>query len=132
MNSAEWQWLKSTLELQTKTYGYDFDRLSENEAKQADYIFWNVFAAQQELAESAVEFSWKPWAKDDPFVNSERIIEEMVDVCHFVANILVALGVTDEEWALRYQQKQAKNRNRVASGNYSAKKGSLGEGSEVE
>lgn len=53
-------------------------------------------------------------------------------MAHFVANMLVAIGVDDEEWAATYQAKQEKNRRRMASGTYTARKGGLGEGSEAE
>lgn len=137
--AEDWKWLESTRKLQTETYHYDLDWLafgSEPGAtavtkELAAYIFWNVFSAQQELAEAAVEFSWKPWAVDQPFVNRERILDEIVDVHHFTGNILVGMGVTDEEFEAAYQRKQQKNRDRVASGSYSAKKGGLGEGSDI-
>lgn len=91
---------------------------------------WNVFAAQQELAELAVEFSWKPWAVDEPFVNRERIIDEAVDVLHFVGNILVAVNATDEELNEAYEKKVQLNIARKTSGTYSAQKGGLGDGSD--
>lgn len=128
----EWFWLDSTEVLQTETYGYDFEAMAEDVGELAHYIEWNVFAAFQELAEASVEFSWKPWAVDKPFVNRARILAEMVDVCHFVGNILVGLGVTDEEWADEYKKKQDLNRRRASSGSYSAQKGGLGEGSDNE
>lgn len=134
-----WQWLLSTRNLQIGTYGYDLDWLAEGlrlgvpsvTKELAAYITWNLFAAHQELAETAVEFSWKPWAIDEPFVNRERIVNELIDVNHFVGNILTAMGVTDEEYAAAYQAKQQKNRERAASGSYSAIKGGLGEGSDA-
>ena len=137
---ADWKWLASTWYLQKGTYEYPLDTLKkgaeEGEPPQytgplAQYIFWNLFAAQQELAEVAVEFSWKPWAVDLPFVNRQRILEEIVDANHFLGNILVGMGVTDKEYEEAYQQKQTKNRVRAGSGTYSAKKGGLGEGSDV-
>lgn len=134
-----WQWLRSTYGLQVGTYGYDLDWFAEGLRlgapsvikELARYIDWNMTAAVQELAEARVEFSWKPWAVDDPFVNRERLINEMVDVNHFIGNVLTAMGVTDEEYEIAYQAKQQKNRERAASGSYSAIKGSLGEGSEI-
>lgn len=125
-----WRWLKSTKELQEGVYGYQWEGSSPKE--QTPYLLWNTFAAQQELAELSVEFSWKPWATDDPFVNRDRIRDEAIDVLHFLGNILTCIGVTDDELAHFYQLKQAKNRRRQASGTYSAKKGGLGEGSDAE
>lgn len=45
-------------------------------------------------------------------MNRERVLDELVDVLHFVANMLVAIGVTDDEFEAAYQQKQAVNRQR--------------------
>jgi hypothetical protein len=132
LGTEGWQWLASTTELQTETYNYDYDRLRERHAEMSKYIMWNMFAAFQELAEASVEFSWKPWAVDQPFANRDRIRDEIIDVNHFLGNILSALGVTDKEYEEAYREKQDKNRRRAASGTYSAKKGTLGEGSEVE
>jgi hypothetical protein len=139
LKSPRWQWLSSTYELQSETYEYPLTWFSQGLRlgssavikELAGYIDWNMTAAGQELAEARVEFSWKPWATDAPFVNKERLLDELVDVNHFIGNILVAMGVTDEEYAAAYQRKQQKNRDRAASGTYSAKKGSLGEGSNV-
>ena len=129
-SEEEWRWLRSTLTLQTETYGYDYDAMSD--ADKAHYLFWNSFAAHQELSEAAVEFSWAPWAADKPFINRERVRDELVDVLHFVGNMLTCLGVTDEELEVAYKIKQDKNRRRATSGSYSKKKGELGDGSEAE
>jgi dimeric dUTPase (all-alpha-NTP-PPase superfamily) len=125
---TEWSWLTSTLDLQTVTYGYDYASM-DTEAL-AEYLTWNKFAADQELAEAAVEWSWAPWASDKPFVNRERVRNELIDVLHFVGNMLTALGVTDAELAEAYARKQQINRDRVASKSYSKQKGGLGDGSD--
>jgi hypothetical protein len=44
-----------------------------------------------------------------------------VDVGHFLANCLVALDVSDDEWEQAYRAKQDENRRRQRDG-YSAKK----------
>jgi dUTPase len=129
---AKWKWLESTHELQTKTYRYDFGEIAVDPEQLSYYLLWNFFAANQELAEAAVEFSWKPWAIDDPFVNTERILNEIVDINHFLGNVLVVLGISDKQYEAAYRAKQDKNRRRAVSGNYSAKKGGLGEGSDNE
>jgi dimeric dUTPase (all-alpha-NTP-PPase superfamily) len=58
------------------------------------------------------EFHWKYWSKADPFVNRERVRDELVDVLHFVGNILVSIGVTDDELEEAYREKQEINRQR--------------------
>lgn len=72
------------------------------------------------------EFAWKYWATDPAFVNRDHLIEELVDVNHFIANMLVAVGVTDEEWQAAYQAKQRVNRERQASRTYTARKDGQG------
>lgn len=130
-----WRWLESTAQLQKETYGYaDIYDLTLQKAHPqivTMYLDWNTTAAVQELAEVREEFSWKPWATDQPFFNRDRIRDEIIDTLHFLGNILTALGVTDDELEAAYQQKQDVNRRRAASGNYSAQKGGLAEGSDV-
>lgn len=130
--ATNWKWLESTRDLQQNTYGYDLEWLSDLSEPDATahYLDWNQTAAVQELAELREEFSWKPWATDKPFVNRQRIIAETVDVMHFLGNILVGLGVNDEEYEAAYRMKQDINRARAASGSYSAKKGGISEGSD--
>lgn len=133
MTQWQWRWLESTDRLQRETYGYGNQyRLALLEPSiMAEYLNWNCTAAVQELAEVREEFSWKPWAKDEPFVNRERVRDEIIDALHFLGNMLTVMGVTDEELAEAYQRKQEINRQRAASGTYSAKKGGLSEGSDV-
>lgn len=133
-----WRWLESTVALQSEAYGFDYDKLrdpGETVVLSAHqyYNTWNALAAMIELAEMTIEFKWKPWAVADPvFVNTARLLEEAVDVGHFIANLLTGAGVTDEQYVAAYKAKQDKNRRRAASGSYSSRKGGLGEGSETE
>lgn len=127
-----WRWLGSTEILQRESFGFDWEKIGRTPANVAASLKDNTFAAHVELSEASVEYSWKHWAVDESFVNHDRVLGELVDVGHFVANMLLALGVTDEEWEAAYRAKQDKNRRRMATGTYSAKKGGLGEGSEVE
>ena len=48
--------------------------------------------------------------------NREEIIKEAVDVLHFVANIIVAAGGTDEVLDAFYVEKMEKNRKRQLDG----------------
>lgn len=111
-----WKWLDSTKELQEKSFGFELP-LSAGEDL-ANYVTWNHSALVQEAGEMLAEFGWKPWAKNRGWVNRELALKEAVDVGHFLANILVAIGVSDEEWQAAYQAKQQVNRDRMASGTY--------------
>lgn len=130
--NEQWRWLESTDRLQRETYGYGnmYELAKEDPSVLVEYLDWNQTAAVQELAELREEFSWKPWAKDKPFVNRERIIKEAVDVAHFLGNILTSVGCNDEEWEAAYRLKQDINRHRAASGTYSAIKGGISKGSD--
>lgn len=80
--------------------------------KRVDSIKWNVLAAQTELAEVLGEVCWKPWATYDVgevFKDRDKYVEELVDVLHFIANLLILAGVDDAELSRRFIEKQAVN-----------------------
>jgi len=110
-------WLATTRELQTKSFGQDPATL-EGDAK-ADFITWNLAAVVVELGEMMNEFpGHKNWVLDRTIINREEFIGEAVDALHFLGNILATVGCTDEELSIRYLQKVEKNRARMASGAY--------------
>lgn len=116
VGSRGWRWLESTEDLQREAFGHDWEAIGRTPANQAASLRDNLFASLIELAETAREFSWKSWATDEPFINRRRVINELVDVMHFVANMLVTLNVDDDGWAEAYQAKQQENRDRQQSG----------------
>lgn len=71
-----------------------------------------------ELSEFMQEVGWKPWATPRGWVNRDAAVGELVDVAHFLANLLCALDVTDAEWQHAYRTKQEVNRQRQRSGTY--------------
>jgi hypothetical protein len=77
---------------------------------------WNMLAIDDELAEMRQAISWKPWQHDQPYADREEIIKEAVDVLHFVANIIVAAGGTDEVLDRLYLEKMEKNKKRQLEG----------------
>lgn len=111
-----WKWLDSTKALQEQAFGFKLPLTEGTEL--ADYVTWNHSALVQEASEMLAEFGWKPWTKNRGWVNRELALKEAVDVGHFLANILVSIGVTDEEWQAAYEAKQQVNRDRMASGTY--------------
>lgn len=82
----------------------------------ADYLTWNHSALVIELSEAMQEVGWKLWAKPRGWLNRKAFIEEMVDAQHFAANMLAAVGVTDDEWDHAYRAKQLINAARQANG----------------
>ena len=119
-SERRWRWLRSTRRLQEEAYGWT---RPDSVAGQVASLKENILAALVELAgEVPREFHWKFWAHDEPWVNREAILEEIVDVQHFLANMLVTIGVTDDEYEAAYIAKQEKNRQRQRDG-YTVQKG---------
>ena len=117
---SRWRWLESTVALQREAYGREQPK---DVPSQTQAIKDNLLAALVELAgEVPREFAWKFWAHDEPWINREKFLDEMVDVGHFLANMLIAVGITDEEWELHYRMKQEVNRRRQIDG-YNVRKG---------
>lgn len=111
---SNWNWLASTRVLQEEAFGRDFTNQDPDEF--ADAIVMNHSALVVELGEFMNEVGWKDWSTPRGWVNRDAAIGELVDVGHFLANLLIRLDVTDEEWELRYRAKQEVNRNRQRSG----------------
>lgn len=115
-STPHWRWLESTRILQEEAYDVNFSRFTTNPDELADSIIENHTALIVELSEFMNEVGWKTWSTPRGWVNHDAAVGELVDAAHFLANILVRLGVTDEEWERRYQRKQEINRNRQRSG----------------
>lgn len=114
------EWLKRTKDLQENVYKIDYPAMTGDEPEKInnliEYIRWNMLAIDDELAEMRQPISWKPWQHDAPYADREEVIKEAVDVLHFVANIIVACGGTDEELNAFYVAKMEKNRARQTRG----------------
>ncbi len=120
--SAEWKWLDSTRTLQRDAFGFDWDGIHAEgnyPSELAKSVQANVTSLTAEIGEFLQEVPWKPWTNPLPKLAPEaraRAVGELIDVGHFLANLLVALGVTDDEWETRYQAKQGVNRQRQVDG----------------
>lgn len=104
-------WLSITQELQRERYKSDLVSL-EGPAYAAS-LRQNGFAAIVELGEYAQKRDWKPYKTEGRNEETrEDAIEELVDVLHHIANLLVLERVTDEELSAAYMKKVEKNRVR--------------------
>lgn len=123
---ATWNWLGSTRALQREAFGHNWDEIVAlgDDAYAVELgrsIRSNVTALQAELGEFLQELGpqWKDWTSGPPPVlmheTRRRAVSELVDVGHFLANLLVALRVTDDEWESVYRSKQQRNRDRQAA-----------------
>jgi len=113
-------WLKRTRELQKDVYFINYEEMQgdkpQNIRKFVEYLRWNMLAVDDELAEMRQAISWKPWQHDAPYADREEVIKEAVDVLHFVANIIVAAGGTDEMLDKFYLEKMERNKQRQLDG----------------
>jgi len=110
-----WKWLEETRKLQTQSFGKDPSTLEGDEL--AEFVIWNHTALIDEMSEFLGEIKWKPWVSSGRgTTNRDAAIGELVDVAHFLANLAVAMGCTDEEWISRYQAKMAVNAARQRDG----------------
>ena len=107
-----WKWLESTRALQREAFNLDPDRDVNDIPAQIARIKDNFIATIVELVELLNETKWKYWSHEAPWVRRQRVLEEAVDANHFIGNMLVAVGVTDEEYEEAYQRKQEENRER--------------------
>ena len=108
-------WLSETLALQRGSFGTDPPTLEGVE--RAEYVRWNVLAAVDELTEFLNEVQWKPWAKAQGAIfDRSAAVEELVDVMHFIANLLCTLGVDGDELSARYLEKMGVNARRQEDG----------------
>lgn len=115
-------WLLTTRVLQRQSFGRDPATLEGADA--AEYVRWNTLAAVDELMEALHEVDWKPWTvTEDGIRDRDAFVDELVDVMHFVGNMLVAARCSDKELTQRYEAKQQKNRDRMASGTYVSQHG---------
>lgn len=106
-------WLDITKRLQRERYGVEIDQLRGEDY--AGAVMMNVTASVAELGEYLQETQWKPWKKTVDAPDRERRaerVEELVDVLHFVANLLALEGVDDAELSAVYLDKVNKNRTR--------------------
>jgi len=114
------KWLEATAKLQQDCYDVDYAKFHGDEPDSLreviEYLRWNMLAIDDELAEVRKAISWKPWQHDDPYVDRHEVLKECVDVLHFVANIICAVGGTDEELNAEYLAKMQKNADRQKKG----------------
>lgn len=108
------KFLESTVQLQREAYGHV--AVPHNPRETARSVKDNVLALIKEATEVLDCVAWKDWAHDLPWVDRERVIAEAVDAHHFLNNILVAVGCTDEEYEAAYRAKQAENLRRQRDG----------------
>lgn len=108
---TDWNWLEDQRKLQVEAYGTDPETLSGDD--RAAYWTEMMYALDDEVHEFGNEVAWKSWAKNrGEIIDRDAAIGELVDVAFFLGNLLLTLGVTDEEFQSRYKEKLVRNRAR--------------------
>lgn len=107
-----WRWLESTRALQRDAFHRDPKLIQDNPGEVGKSVLENFTPIIVEMVELLNEVKWKYWSHEEPWVRRDRVIAEAVDVMHFLGNILVAVGATDDELEEAYRAKQQENRDR--------------------
>jgi dimeric dUTPase (all-alpha-NTP-PPase superfamily) len=74
-----------------------------------------ILASTCELMEALQETPWKSWKTKSQF-NIQKLEEEVIDVWHFVINLSMACGLTDEDIYTRFMAKNKINIDRQKKG----------------
>lgn len=102
---------------QRVAYGVHVEKMTGLEVIQ--YVHWNILAAQAEIVEMLDELPWKSWSKnfgDMSSVNPAAVASEAADLMCFVTNVLLAVGVTAEQFQAAWASKIRKNVLRQTNG----------------
>lgn len=108
-----WKLFETTRELQIQAYGKDPESLTGDEL--ADYWSHMHSALIDELSEFLAEVSWKPWSNERGVIKDRKAaLGELIDAQHFMINLALSIGATEEEFWDAYKEKQKRNRARQA------------------
>ena len=69
-----------------------------------------------ELAELMQELNWKPWKKTRKYSDTDKVLEEYVDVFHFVMELGLLLGICPRVLYEAYLEKMRVNIKRQKGG----------------
>jgi hypothetical protein len=126
-------------DIQETVYGYNFDELRGKSLSEFRQFFdWNYHAIQDELRETFDALGgikdgigngvWKPWKKsyheqapkmcfNDLSENDKKELQmELIDIQHFLFNMMLASGLTSQDLMNMYFAKNKENRERQKRG----------------
>ncbi len=126
-------------DIQETVYGYNFTELQEGSlTKLREFFDWNYHAIQDELRETFAALGgvkdgvgngvWKPWKKAYTAVvpnmsysalsdgDKKELKMELIDIQHFLFNLMLAVGITPAELMNLYFAKNKHNRARQKNG----------------
>lgn len=126
-------------DIQENVYGYNFDDLRSKSLSEFRQFFdWNYHAIQDELRETFDALGgikdgignavWKPWKKayhekapemtfnDLSDSDKKELQMELIDIQHFLFNMMLAAGLTPQDLMNMYFAKNKENRERQKRG----------------
>lgn len=126
-------------DIQENVYGYDFTKMQNGPLPELRKFFdWNYHAIQDELREAFNALGgmsdgigngvWKPWKKayteqapnmtytDMSERDKKELKMELIDIQHFLFNLMLSVGMTADELMNYYFAKNEENRNRQKRG----------------
>ncbi len=89
--------------VQDVKYGRALEDLTLSERNQA--FKDTVLAVHSETSEFLDRVNWKMHKQDQPAFDTERALEEVVDMVKYVFNFLVYMGVSAEDFDRKFQEK---------------------------
>lgn len=105
------------LQLQIGSMGIDPATVSG--AQRYIYLLNNLEGIADELAEARAETNWKMWTTGSElgtFHDRDAFVKELVDLLHFLVNLLLLANATADEVYNRYMAKAAVNARRQDDG----------------
>lgn len=125
-------------DIQENVYGYDFEAMRQGSLEDMRKFFdWNYHAIQDELRETFDALGgidngignavWKPWKGAHKDISTMKFNEmtdsdlkelkmELIDIQHFLFNMMLAVGMTPAELFNYYFSKNEENRRRQKDG----------------
>lgn len=100
-------------QLQRDAYGIAYESMNTDEKIAA--IKDMVLALTDELHEALAEVGWKPWATSR-HIHTEALQGELIDAYHFLMNLMLIAGMTDEDVDRMYREKNRRNLERQQAG----------------
>ncbi len=123
--------------IQTDVYGYNFEEMQEKMSTVVEFWKWNYIAIQSELMEAFDALGgiqdgigngvWKPWKKSHKTIHSTKLSDlserdlkdlkmELIDIQHFLFNLMISVGMDAEEIFNYYVAKNKENIDRQQKG----------------
>ena len=84
-----------SLQLRLQREHMNVNPLTLDGADRVAYVRDMVLACTDELHEALNEVTWKPWTTGGPRVHDEHLFAELIDVLHFVFNLLLVARRVD-------------------------------------